>query len=815
MKKLPATGMPVLTACFISGTAAFRFFTFFPVSISALCIAAIFWPFRKQRDLGKTFTIICAFSFGLFYSHIRQETIQAPALPDAGVSLEGNIIDVPEVSNGKLRFTLGEVFSDGVKIEGKVRLFVSQGLDVSTEKPLSCGDRISAFAKLKAPTVLHNPGVYSYDPAGAGIAANGTAKYIRVIRRGEGPASLINQKRRLTGDIIDHSLSMKSAAFHKAIIAGLTGGITQEMRDSFSATGLAHLLSISGTHFGLLAFIIFKAVRTSVKCLPVRPFTRMTLYLAPTQLAVLGTLPVLLLYAALSGMSIPTVRSLVMVFIYMIALFLGRKGQWLNSLSIAALIILMWQPEALFELSFQLSFIAVLSIGHVAGTVKEQAKQNTGEDMRSLTTKIIDKLKPATLMTGAAIIGTAPLAALAFQQFPVISPVTNLLLTPFVCFIILPLGFFTAFYALMFRLSVMPLSGLTDAITLFALRAIDLFSQIPYSSIHVPGPSIALVLFYFLSLLFVIKNPSRWKLFPFALVIITYLTVPHLPGNGLRITFLDVGQGDSSVIRLPDKKTMLIDGGGQEPDMGRRVVAPYLWSQGTDSIDYLVLSHPDSDHYGGLIFIMDNFRIGEVWTSGRKPPGADRFFRKVSEEKIPCKTLKRGDFLEADGYSIYVFHPYDDFYADSPRGEASAENSESLVMKIVYGGASVLFTGDIEEEAEWDMLNLGQWLKSDIIKVPHHGSRTSSSPDFLKTVKPRIAIVSAGQNNSFGHPHTETNVRYKDAGVKLFRTDIDGAVTIIPVNKTYEVKTYRDSTFKKVGELRDEIRNLKIFFMGS
>ena len=159
-----------------------------------------------------------------------------------------------------------------------------------------------------------------------------------------------------------------------------------------------------------------------------------------------------------------------------------------------------------------------------------------------------------------------------------------------------------------------------------------------------------------------------------------------------------------------------------------------------------------------------------------------------------------------------MFHPYDEFYADSPRGEFSSQNSASLVLKIESDDISVLFTGDIEEEAEENLVYLGKWLESDIIKVPHHGGRTSSSAEFLKWVSPQIAVVSAGRNNPFNHPHEETIERYKNAGVRFLRTDKDGAITITSKDSSYEVKTYWDSRLKRVNKWKDEINNLRLLF---
>jgi competence protein ComEC len=400
--------------------------------------------------------------------------------------------------------------------------------------------------------------------------------------------------------------------------------------------------------------------------------------------------------------------------------------------------------------------------------------------------------------------------------------------TPLVCFVILPLGFFTGFIALLFDIQSMPLNGMTDAVTHFALKLIQTFSNIPYSNFHVHNLSFVMIALYYVSLLFIVKNkvvyphpnppPSKgrglgWGRFvPFILVVCVYLITPYLTEDNLKITFLDVGQGDASLVELPDKKIMLIDGGLYDTDMGRRVVAPFLWSKGIRSIDYLVVSHPHPDHYGGFIYIMDNFDVGEIWLNGRTSQESGKLFQKIKERKIPGKILRRGDVLETKGYRIYVFHPYDEFHADSPRGEFSNENSDSLVLKIESEDASILFTGDIENEAEDNLVYLGKRLRSDIIKVPHHGGKTSNSKVFIKTVNPQIAVISAGRNNPFKHPHRETLKRYKDAGVKLLRTDINGAVTITLKDKSYEINTYQDSRLKKVTSWQDEIRNLRLLF---
>ena len=832
---------------FISGIGAYNFFPFFPVTITVLCIIAaaflLFPPHSPSipplvtglslfpegntdgakcgiENCKKAILIFLIFTSGFLYSLVRQKTLPAIEFPDKDISIKGTIIDVPEMSNEKIRFTLDRVYLEGEKIQGKARLVIIErfsGIDVP-EYLFAPGDGISAIARLRKPNTFRNPGVYSHNLNRDGIAAVGYIKQIQLTVKGRGEWASIHKKRQMLGRIIDNSLSAENASFLKAIITGLKKSISVEMRDSFGSTGLAHLLSISGTHFGLLAFIIFSFIKMIIRYLPIQLLTRMTLYITPTQIAVLLTLPALALYALISGSSTPTIRSFIMVFIFMLALLLGRKGVWLNSLSIAALIILLRQPGALFELSFQLSFLAVLSIGYVLEKKAAPGEQDHRSSAPPPIKRISNKIKTAMLITVAAVLGTAPLTALYFKQFPLISPITNLIVTPLVCFVILPLSFFTGFSALLFNMSTLPASGLTDIIIGFTLKLVKIFSAFPYSNLHVHNPSFAVIIFYYLSLLSLFKNNGqlqgklKWRFLPFIFIICLYLIRPFLSGDNLSVTFLDVGQGEASLTELPDKRVMLLDGGMNDPDMGRRVIAPYLWSRGIKSIDYMVLSHPHPDHYGGLVYVMDNFKIGEIWLNGRSTFEAGSFFKKIMEKKIPFRILRRGDVLEAEGYKIYVFHPYDEFYADSSRGEFSNQNSDSLVLKIETHGASILFTGDIETEAEENLVHLGKRLKSDIIKAPHHGGRTSNSIEFIHTVNPEIAVFSTGRNNPFNHPHQQVLERYKNVGTKIIRTDRQGAITISSTGNSYRVTTYRDSKTGKVSDWRDEVKNLKLLF---
>jgi len=356
----------------IAGIAAFHFYSFFPVTIFALSFGIIIWLYFRYRESSKKMLlIILVFIFAVFYCLLRNDDLPKTFLPSEEVHVIGIISGVPEINDGKLKFAIKEVFMEGRRMQGTVKLvviqdFVSESLKSNMLFP---GDRISAVAKLMKPRSFRNPGVYSLGSGKDGVSAFGYVKWMKVLDKGKGLMNWIHKERQRLAWIMDNSLSEESASLHKAIIPGLKGGVGQEMRDGFSSTGLAHLLSISGTHFGLLGFIMFTLIRGFVKRLPSNLLVRMTVIITPTQIAVLITLPVLISYAFISGTSLPTIRALVMVIIYMMALYLGRKGQWLNSLSIAAVVILMWQPEALFDLSFQLSFFCSFIYWCCYGTI--------------------------------------------------------------------------------------------------------------------------------------------------------------------------------------------------------------------------------------------------------------------------------------------------------------------------------------------------------------------------------------------------------------------------------------------------------------
>lgn len=272
--------------------------------------------------------------------------------------------------------------------------------------------------------------------------------------------------------------------------------------------------------------------------------------------------------------------------------------------------------------------------------------------------------------------------------------------------------------------------------------------------------------------------------------ILIWTAVLYKPAHLLKATFLDVGQGDSIFFQLPYGGNMLIDGGGGgRYDMGKRVVA-YLRRQGVRRIDILLLTHPHDDHVGGLITVLKNFRVGLVLDSGQAHTSYsyEEFLKLIEEKGIPYRIIKAGG--EIKGFKevkILVLNPPLYFL----EGTESDINNNSLVLKVIHGKVSLLLTGDIEREAEERLLRYGHYLKSTIIKVPHHGSSTSSTPSFLALVNPRVAVIPVGRRNPFRHPSPQVLRRYEEKDVKVYRTDRQGAIILTSDGRSFRVRTMK------------------------
>jgi len=781
---------------FLAGIILFYSFQYFPVTNSI-----IFLLFFAGLIFKKRYLLIPVLAVGVLYGFFRY-------VPEADFSdIRGKEViatgvftsDAVPASTGKFiqEFRLKSAVDR--ETGEQARDIVGNDIFIFSDSEFATGRIYEIEAKTGKDNRRFNPGMTENNNIYANLIE------VRDVRDGKKNAwTLFEDARAKLNRHITDNFNSDSAALISAITTGQRGSMSEALKDAFNSTGLAHVLSISGTHFGIFSVLLFGIFRLIIKFLPYGLLQRITLYASPSQTAAALSLPFMLAYLALSGWSLPAVRSFIMISLFLIGLLIGRKRFWLNSLLFAAFVMVLWNPEALFSLSFQLSFLAVLFIGF-AVKIDRAAVGETHSPIHPFTDSLFQRilrycaavLKTSILLTLSASLGTAPLVAYHFHYFSVISPVSNLLITPLVGFVLLPLSLLSSFVFLFTGHFIF--SSLVSAVTDVTIYLVRFTAEIPFSDIKIPAfPLSSVIVFYagFGFYFFV----SKKKLVPLitSSLLIIYLLVHFSKGSEMGITYLDVGQGDGAVIELPDKKVVVVDTGKS----GREVSA-FLKYLGRNKIDALVLSHADSDHAGGADYLKERFKIRERWDNGRL------VYQEANKAGLVLRILERGDVLEGHGYKIYALHPYKEFYTINGKSDDGG-NDSSLVLKIEGRNKSFLFTGDIKEEAEEDIIHLAKWLKSDVIKVPHHGGRTSAYRPLYDVVSPEIAVISVGRGNSLGHPHQDTLDMLH--GVKIYRTDINGAVKITEKDNGLEVKTHNDFRFSKTRSLAGEMKNIKRLF---
>ncbi|MBM2837884.1 MAG: metallo-beta-lactamase superfamily [Deltaproteobacteria bacterium] len=722
------------------------------------------------------------------------ETHIANQISDEPVSLEGRICEPPErlLDKTRLYIDLSALYvgAEPHPMTGKLLLTIGSKYDSGEARPplFKYGDTIRFLAKPRKPRNFHNPGGFDYERSLAlkGIFASAYLKDgYGIIKTAEGISSVNRWIEGIRDSIREHVFKSAgtTAPVLLALITGEQGEIQRGIREDFSRAGTAHILAISGEHIGIIALASFALFLWLLK--------RSELIMLHTNIykgAAVLTIPAVILYTLIAGSGFSIVRAGIMGGTLLVAVLVNRRRDIPSLIASAAFLILVFEPQALFDISFQLSFASVISLAMAAPYLKmvysRNAENNLETGTSSVKRRIISWLAIPAAVSLAATIWTAPLVAYYFNRFSIISPLSNLITVPLVGLIVVPLGLISSIFIPISQ----TVSGLlikTDSQLLsLIIWLTSRIAAIPMSSIRVVTPNIfEISLFYIAVVLFIYRGRIiGWKRFFYtvsAILIILesfYFFKPFFQKE-LRVTFLDVGQGESALVEFPGGQRMLIDGGGlpmSDFEIGERVLAPFLWHKKIGRIDYVVLSHPNSDHYGGLPFILRNFNVGEIWESGveEKSEGYLEFKKAVRESGGIHKKVGDGDRLSINSVSIDVMNPPKDYKTNSDRDA----NNGSVVLKLAYGKTSFLFTGDIEKEAEYLLLSKGNELKCTVLKVPHHGSLTSSSIAFLDKARPDKAVFSVGYSNQFGFPKESITKRYKDVGTSAYRTDRDGAI---------------------------------------
>ncbi|WP_155313154.1 DNA internalization-related competence protein ComEC/Rec2 [Desulfosarcina ovata] len=680
-------------------------------------------------------------------------------------------------------------------VRGRIRL------TVMGRSELARGDRICFPARLRPFRNFQNPGAFDYrrHMAFQGIHASAWVRAERIKREERRTVSPVQRRldaiRDRLGRLIDTAGERSAAAARavlKALVYGDRSGIDNDLRERFNRAGVGHLLAISGLHVGIVASVAFAGFRWLFALFPAllwRGWGR--------RWAAAATLLPVLAYGVLAGMSASTQRAEIMVGAFLGTLIIGRGHDILNTLAVAALIILLIFPPALFSISFQLSFAAVVAIAYGLRKIAPMAEPAGRR-------RPLKRVAAFILVSALAIAGTTPVVLAHFNQTSLVGIAANLVLIPLAGFLAVPLGLFSALLAWVFEPAAQVGFRLALETIEISLAGVDVFAGLPFAAFKTVTPSFLEITLYYLTGWAVLNlrnlRPAPWVLAASLLMATAdglYWATVRFWHSDLRVTAIDVGQGGATLLELPGGQVFLVDGGGFSDnrlfDMGQRVVAPFLWRKKIATVDILVLSHPDADHLNGLIYVARHFNARELWTNGDAHAtfGYQALMAACRENGIQVRQMTADACgTVVGGVHLAVLHPPAGVPGEPRAIDRADRNDDSLVLKATFGTVSFLLTGDITMPAEQVLVTqVGEHLASTVLFAPHHGSRTSSSPVLIDAVRPDWVLVSAGAGNRFGFPHPEVIDRYRRSGCRIVCTCTHGAALMRTDGRTLEVDT--------------------------
>jgi competence protein ComEC len=702
---------------------------------------------------------------------VEERASDAPPVRLHGVARSDGI---PRGARTTVLLDVESVEADGVTrvVRGRVRVDVGGEARVPEVRE---GQRVSVWVQIRLPRASGTPA--AYDSAGEsrarGVHALGYCKSALLLEVDAGPvagglAAVAARARARARSVLSESvLPGPEQALVRAMVLGDQQAVDDDTADAFRAAGTYHVLAISGAQVALLASVLSWLL------------ARLGCPRAPA--AVLLSIA-LVFYAELVGGNVPVARATAMAVVVLAGRALDLEADVVNLLSLAGLLLLVHRPSAAADVGFQLSFGATLGIVLLTRRI---AARWPRWPLR------MEVAVAASLAAHAALL---PLLVAHFNRVSPAAVVLNLAAVPLSA-AVLGAG-----------LLVLPVAALAPGLAPWMgdvawmaahalLRTALAVRAFPWLDLRAPAPPAWAVALYVAAMLLCVAGRARraWPLAALGALGLVFGGVRPADGR-LHLTLVDVGQGDAILLRSPQGRAWMIDAGGALDggfDVGEAVVAPYLWSRGVRSLDRVLVTHAHPDHSGGVPALLAAFPVGEVWEgpAPRRDKGYAILDAALREARVARRSVRLGTREEWDGVAVEVLGP-----RASGRPPWVTRNDDSVVVSVRYGAVTVLLAGDVEARGE----ALLPPVRALALKAPHHGSRSSSSAHLLRSLGPRLALVSAGFRNRFGHPHADVLDRYREARTLVLRTDRDGCVTLTTDGTRTWLRTDRHGVLSEV-----------------
>jgi competence protein ComEC len=613
------------------------------------------------------------------------------------------------------------------------------------------------------------------------------SKSERIINKRKDMYFLLEKIRDIFNTQIDNLYKEEYSGFVKGILIGNKNELDEQIINNFKASNISHILAISGLH---ISFIIIGIKFVLDKLINSKKIKNSILVIF------------LIIFWFITGKSISCMRACIMnIFIISSSIFY-RKNSFYISFLYSLIFIIVLNPYNIFSVGMWLSYLGTIGIVLLYKLFYKIV-------YKKLKNKFISKSFSLSLSAQILIF---PVMIYVFNNFSLNFFIANIIVSFFISYILV-VGYISIFISFILFPFAKILVNIECLMIYIVFKTAEITSCLPFSKISLVTPNIILIILYYIIIFYFViyfKN-NKFKILKaiinFKLIIVVkklfiFITIIILISQinivdfKLKIYFVDVQQGDCTLIRTPYGKNIIIDGGegnSEKYDYGEKVVYPYLLDRRIKKIDYLVASHADSDHMGGLIYILENMKVNHILI-GIQPQNSKQLEKLIyiaNKKNVKIVTLKHGDEIKIDkDVKIQVLFPVKNNLISE-----NSLNNNSLVFKLQYNKFSMMFTGDIEKIAENELVNLYEHntsvIKTTILKIAHHGSNSSSSKEFLEIVSPQIAVIGVGKDNKYGHPSEDVLLRLKNYGTKIYRTDESGEIEIeVKKNGKYKVKCH-------------------------